>query len=134
MRKIFKKEKHEIPFEDILIKDLYELKLHDKSALGYVFVCGIFFFRFAEELFLNPGSGKMPFIIFGSLTLLSVLRFFIARTKIFIPTKKDGLIRIWKNTAGKKRLKELIYVLEGKVNLASKKIPAKNDLSEFISK
>ncbi len=122
-QKIWTKHTDEYFFEDILIKDVYELIHHKKYAFGYIFVFMAFFVHFGIELALNPTTGRMPTIISGVLILLAIANVFITQTKIYIPTKKQGLIRLYKNKPSKKKVQEFIYVLEGKVKLAKKTAP-----------
>ena len=131
-QRLFKKETHEVLLENILIKDVYELEYHSKSILTYIFIFVLLFGVFAEHSFLNPHPDWTLPAIFGALAILFVIRFFIKRTKIYIPTKEQGLIRLFQKQPDKKTVEEFIYILEGKVNLASKKIPEKINLKEFI--
>lgn len=132
-RTIFKKKTQEILFEDILIKDIYDFKYNDRYALGYIFVGITFFVTFAVEYALNTKHANWkPTAVSGIVTLIFISRYIIPIIKIHIPTKNQGMIRFHKNKPSKKSVNEFIYVLEGKVNLVSKKKPEKEDLSEFL--
>lgn len=132
-KKILKKETEEFLFENILIKDIYELKHNNRYALGYIFVCVSFFVHSGIGLALNPKHAEwMSTAISGAITFAFIIRYYIPATKIFIPTKKQGLIRLYKNRPSKKKVQEFIYILEGKVNLSTKKKPEKEDLNQFL--
>lgn len=129
---LLKRTKKEILFQDILIKDMYELKHHNSYGLGYVsfFICFLVFF--IVEMILNPEADRTVLIVVATLTLLSIISYFINTIKIYIPTKGNRIIRLYKNRPNKKRVNEFIYFLEGKVKLAAKKMPEKENLSRFL--
>lgn len=130
-QKIWKKNTEHYFFEDVLIKDVYELVHHKKYAYGYVFVFMAFFVHFGIELALNSHTGARPTIISATLTVLSIANVFITETKIYIPTKKQGIIRLYKNKPSNKRVQEFIYILEGKIKIAKKTAPAADKFIYF---
>ena len=132
---LFKKKILEIPFEDILMKDVYDFRNHDRSALGYIFVGLTFFVTFAVEYALNTQHANWkPSVVSGILTLIFISRNIIPILKIHIPTKSNGMIKLFNNKPSKKSVDEFIYALEGTVNLVAKKTPEKEDLSQFLKR
>ena len=132
-RSIFKKKTQEILFEDILLKDVYDFQHHDRYALGYIFVGMTFFVTFAVEYALNTQHANWkPTAVSAIVTLIFISRYMIPIIKIHIPTKNQGMILFHKSKPSKKSVDEFIYVLEGKVNLVTKKTPDKEDLSDFL--
>ena len=131
-KKILNRKTQEFLFQNILIKDIYEIKHHDRYAYGYVAFFLTFLIHFAVESILNPNTDRTMVIVFSILTVLSIVRVFFTRTKIYIPTKDQGLIKLYKKKPSRKKVQEFIYVLEGRALLAAKKVSAKPDLKEFI--
>jgi hypothetical protein len=129
---ILKKETREILFENILVKDMYELPYHNKSLLPYIYVFVFVFGSTTPYSFINPRVGWTLPIVFGVLTFLYVFLYFIKRKKIYIPTKDQGMISLFNKQPDKKSVERFIEILEEKVNHASAKIPKKTDLNEFI--
>ena len=119
-QKILRKETEEYLFENILIKDIYEIKHHDRYAYGYVFLFGAILGEFGLVALLNPGTEKTGIIIFSVLTVLSIVRVFLTRTKIYIPTKDQGLIKFYKMKPSKRKVREFLFELEGKALLVAK--------------
>ncbi len=134
-QKLLGKKVHEIPFKDIFIKDIYEIDDHKKTLLkGLIFVFAAIFGTMAEHLFLaGHGDWTIP-SIFGLLAIICAVPYFMKKTTIYIPTKEHGMIRLHHNLPSKKKVQNLIYVLEGKVSLAIKKMPIKEDLSRFLKR
>jgi hypothetical protein len=130
-QKLLKKETRDIPFKDILMKDRYELEYHHKSVLPYLSVFTFIAGYLAFFSLINDRMGWTAPSIFAVLSLLCVLRFFISRTKIHIPTKEQGMISLFQKEPGKKSVDPFIHLLEGKVSLSSHKGPRKSDLDEF---
>lgn len=140
---LFSKKVYEILFENILIKDKYVLEYRDKSLLVYTFLSVFFFGISAEHSFQtylfekNQSSHSLSDwvfpIVFGLLTVINIVRFFITRRRILIPTKGQGLIKLFQKQPDKKSVDEFIYALEGRINLMTKKRPEKTDLKEFIA-
>ena len=119
-QKILRREKEEYLLKDILITDTYALKYHHKSALGGVIFFGGLFVHSAFEPILNPGTSWFTTDVFGALALLFIIRFFVPTLRIFIPTKDQGLIRLYMNKPSKRKVREFMYALEGNVQLVNK--------------
>ncbi|HEY0030294.1 MAG TPA: hypothetical protein VGC65_06010 [Bacteroidia bacterium] len=131
VRKLFKKEIRETRFEDIQLKDRYELEYRDKAILSYIYICITFFVFFATHAALESHPDWTYTAIAGAVWFLFMLRFFTKRMKIYIPTTDKGIIRLYQKQPDKKSVEEFIYILEGKVNLAAKKMPEKDHLKKF---
>lgn len=118
--KVLDKEKHEVFFEDILIDDLYYMKANNKEAFAMVTVLAILFWEFVPELFFSGGKQWIGTAVLGVLLSISVYLFLFPKTKVHIPTKKQGIIRLYAAKPSEKAVKEFIYMLEGKVHLITR--------------
>jgi hypothetical protein len=131
--RLFKKETREILYEDIIVKDLYELEYRNRYVLSYLYVCVFLFGYFAFYYFLNPRMGWITPLIFGILMLICIIRFFIRRMKIYIPAKDQAVISFFKEQPGKKTVEEFIHILEGKADIARRKGPKEDPINDFIT-
>lgn len=119
-QKLFKRKKEEYLLKDILISDIYALKHHHKSAIGAVVFFGGLFVHAIFEPILNPASNWHTAEFFGAFTFIFIVRFFVPSIRIFIPTKDQGLIRLYMNQPSKKKVKEFMLDLQAKVQLINK--------------
>lgn len=122
-------QKHEVLFGDIQVEDLYRMKENNKASLTWIVIYAAFGWKMLEESFLIRETHWLIMSILGFLMLFALVVFFFPKTRIHIPTKAQGMIRMYAAKPSEKKVADFIYNLEGKVKLSKRK--PKNSLDDF---
>jgi hypothetical protein len=115
------------------VKDLYELESRNRYVLSYLYVFVFLFGYFAFYYLVNPRLGWFVPLILGILMLLCVIRFFVKRMRIYIPTKDKGVISFFQKQPTKKHVERFIHILEGRVDLVKHKRSKEDTMNDFIN-
>ncbi|MFL5764259.1 MAG: hypothetical protein ACJ77K_09980 [Bacteroidia bacterium] len=135
MRTIFGKRAHEVKYKDLLVEDIYKLPFHNPYHFGEAVVFLAAGVRLAVGSILM-GQWILTYTILGIATAL-VARFIFPKTRIYIPTKAQGLIRLYEKEPSRSKVNEFVEELRSKAKLfevKEKKGEVKIDLEELLNR